>query len=196
MLRRTTLFGLALIGAAPLMAQMAPAQEVNLYSARHYDTDLRIYETFTRETGIRVNLIEGDGEQLLQRILSEGDNSPADLYVTVDGVKSSQGKIRVQAYRGVEQDWLEKGRWLSRIEVPAKAGTMTFCVPLPAAGTFGIAVRHDANGNGKTDLSQDGGGMSNNPSLNIFNLGKPNYRKTAFTVSGGVQSIRIRMRYM
>lgn len=123
------------------------------------------------------------------------DKGPA-AYVTVDGVKSSQGKIRVQAYRGVEQDWLEKGRWLSRIEVPAKAGTMTFCVPLPAAGTFGIAVRHDANGNGKTDLSQDGGGMSNNPSLNIFNLGKPNYRKTAFTVSGGVQSIRIRMRYM
>ena len=123
------------------------------------------------------------------------DKGPA-VYVTVDGVKSSEGKVRVQAYRGVEQDWLKKGRWLSRIEVPAKAGTMTFCVPLPASGAYGIAVRHDANGNGKTDLSQDGGGMSNNPSINIFNLGKPSYRKTAFTVNGTVESIRIRMKYM
>ena len=106
MLRRTTLFGLALIGAAPLMAQMAPAQEVNLYSARHYDTDLRIYETFTRETGIRVNLIEGDGEQLLQRILSEGDNSPADLYVTVDGGRL-QRAVEAGVFQPVEDAYLD-----------------------------------------------------------------------------------------
>ena len=123
------------------------------------------------------------------------DKGPA-VYITVDGIKSSSGKIRVQSYRGTEGDWLEKGRWLSRIEVPAKAGSMTFCVPLPAAGTYGVAVRHDAHGNGKTDISQDGGGMSNNPGINIFNLGKPYFRKTAFAVNGGVESIRIRMRYM
>ncbi|MFN6934865.1 MAG: DUF2141 domain-containing protein [Tsuneonella sp.] len=124
-----------------------------------------------------------------------GGSGPAVL-VTVDGVKASQGKIRVQAYNGTSADWLKKGRWLNRIEVPARAGTMTFCVPVPAAGSYGIAVRHDLNGNGKTDLSEDGGGMSNNPSINIFNLGKPSYTKTAFSVGSGVKPIRIQMRYM
>jgi uncharacterized protein (DUF2141 family) len=73
------------------------------------------------------------------------------VMVTVDGVKSSSGKVRVQAYRATAADWLQKGRWLSRIEAPAKAGTMTFCVPVEAAGRYAIAVRHDVNGNGGTD---------------------------------------------
>lgn len=116
--------------------------------------------------------------------------------VTVSGVKSSDGIVRVQSYRGIKSDWLEKGRWINRIEMPAREGTMTFCMPVPASGTYGIAVRHDTNGNGKTEISQDGGAMSNNPSINIFNLGKPSYKKTAFEVSEGVTSINIRMRYM
>ena len=116
--------------------------------------------------------------------------------VTVNGVKNSSGRVRVQSYRGTEADWLEKGRWINRIEAPARAGQMTFCVPVPASGTYGIAVRHDMNGNGKTDLSKDGGGMSNNPSINIFNLGKPSYKKTAFSVQNGVKSIAIEMKYM
>lgn len=73
---------------------------------------------------------------------------------------------------------------------------MRFCMPVPAAGTYGIAVRHDANGNGDTDLTKDGGAMSNNPSINVFNLGKPSYRKTAFPVGSGVKAIRIQMHYM
>ena len=120
---------------------------------------------------------------------------PAVL-VTVDGVKASKGRIRVQSYYGTSSDWLESGRWLTRVEAPAKAGTMTFCVPVPSAGTYGIAVRHDVNGNGDTDLRSDGGAMSNNPSINIFNLGKPSYKKTAFSVGNGVKSIRVQMKYM
>ena len=118
------------------------------------------------------------------------------VMVTVDGVKSSSGKVRVQAYRATAADWLQKGRWLSRIEAPAKAGTMTFCVPVEAAGRYAIAVRHDVNGNGGTDIRTDGGAMSNNPSINIFNLGKPSYTKTGFDVGRGVKSIRVQMRYM
>jgi uncharacterized protein (DUF2141 family) len=116
--------------------------------------------------------------------------------VTVTGIKSSTGTLRVQLYRGIKQDWLATGRWLNRIEVPARAGSMTFCLPAPATGPYGVAVRHDVNNNGKTDLSQDGGGMSNNPSINIFNLGKPSYTKTVFQVGDQPASISIRMRYM
>ena len=123
-----------------------------------------------------------------------GGAGPA-VRVTINGVKSSSGRIRVQSYRGTKADWLEKGRWINRIETSAKAGTMTFCVPVPSSGTYGIAVRHDVNGNGKTDLREDGGAMSNNPSINIFNLGKPSHTKTAFSVGSGVKNISVDMRY-
>ena len=123
-------------------------------------------------------------------------SSGAAVKVQISGIESATGTIRVQSYRGTKEDWLEKGRWINRIELPAKKGSMTVCMPLPGPGTYGIAVRHDANGNGKTDISQDGGGMSNNPSINIFNLGKPSYKKTQFVVGDSVTSIGITMRYM
>lgn len=125
-----------------------------------------------------------------------GAGADSALKVTVDGVKASQGKLRIQAYRATASDWLVKGKWLSRIEVPAKAGTMSFCLPVPVSGTYGVAVRHDLNGNGDTDIMADGGGMSNNPSINVFNLGKPSYTKVGVPVGDGVKSIRIQMRYM
>jgi iron(III) transport system substrate-binding protein len=57
---------------------------VNLYSARHYDSDNEIYQAFADATGIRVNLIEAEADPLIERIKSEGANSPADVLVTVD----------------------------------------------------------------------------------------------------------------
>ncbi len=118
------------------------------------------------------------------------------LLVTVTGVKASSGKIRVQTYRANKAEWMEKGKWLHRIEVPAKAGSMSFCLPVPEAGTYGVAVRHDVNGNGKTDFGDDGGGISNDPSINIFNLGKPSYTKVGVAVRNEVKSIRITMKYL
>ncbi len=57
---------------------------VNIYSSRHYDTDLRLYSDFTDQTGIKVNRIEAKSNALLERIKSEGELSPADLLITVD----------------------------------------------------------------------------------------------------------------
>jgi iron(III) transport system substrate-binding protein len=70
---------------AAVLALPVSAAEVNVYSARHYDADLSIYEAFTKETGIEVNIIEGSGDELLERLLAEGTASPADILVTVDG---------------------------------------------------------------------------------------------------------------
>jgi len=61
-----------------------PGEEVNIYSSRHYDTDLQLYNQFTEETGIRINLIEGSSDELIERIRNEGVNSPADIVITVD----------------------------------------------------------------------------------------------------------------
>ena len=126
--------------------------------------------------------------------LCSSGKGPA-VMVTVNGISKSTGKIRIQSYRATDAEWLEKGKWLNRIEAPARAGTMRFCMPVPATGSYGIAVRHDVNNNGKTDIMSDGGAMSNNPSLNIFNLGKPSYKKVAINVGPGVEAISITMRY-
>ena len=60
------------------------AEEVNLYTNRHYDTDEEILNRFTEETGIEVNVLKGDSDQLIERIAREGENSPADLLITAD----------------------------------------------------------------------------------------------------------------
>ncbi|MGI8936352.1 Fe(3+) ABC transporter substrate-binding protein [Leptolyngbya sp. BC1307] len=59
-------------------------QVINLYSARHYDIDEQLYEEFTAETGIQVNILEGNPDELIERINSEGAQSPADVFVAVD----------------------------------------------------------------------------------------------------------------
>lgn len=71
---------LAALGAAAA----ANAAEVNVYSSRHYDTDKALYENFTAATGIKVNLIEGKDDELIERMRNEGVNSPADMLITVD----------------------------------------------------------------------------------------------------------------
>ena len=71
----------ALLAAAPARAQDAV---LNLYSARHYQTDEALYANFTKATGIRINRIEAGDEQLLERLRSEGANSPADVLLIVD----------------------------------------------------------------------------------------------------------------
>lgn len=65
-------------------SQVSPQSVINLYSARHYDTDNALYESFTQKTGIKVNLVEAEADQLIERIQSEGANSPADVLITVD----------------------------------------------------------------------------------------------------------------
>lgn len=121
MLDRITLLPLALLAAA-LVALPASAQEkvLNLYTARHYQTDEALYANFTRQTGIRVNRIEGGEDALFERIKNEGANSPADVFITVDvgrlwraeqaGVfaklKSPALESRVpSAYRDPEGQW-------------------------------------------------------------------------------------------
>ncbi len=63
---------------------VAGAGEVNIYSARHYPADDELFGLFTRQTGIKVNIIQGKAEELMQRLKLEGDASPADVLITVD----------------------------------------------------------------------------------------------------------------
>jgi iron(III) transport system substrate-binding protein len=81
------------IAAAALAAGTADAAEqnvLNLYTARHYQTDERLYSQFTQQTGIRVNRIEGKEDELLERLRNEGAHGPADVFITVDAARLGQ----------------------------------------------------------------------------------------------------------
>src|SRR5262245_17041542 len=84
-----------------------------------------------------------DGQRIGNDLRRCDGDGPA-VRVTVTSIRSSTGTIRVQSYHGTASEWLVSGRWLARIEVPARQGTMAFCVPVGSGGTYGIAVRHDA----------------------------------------------------
>jgi iron(III) transport system substrate-binding protein len=68
----------------------AEGQEIGVYSGRHYNTDKDLYRQFTARTGIRVKLLEGKDDALIQRVRSEGRNSPADVLVLVDAARLDQ----------------------------------------------------------------------------------------------------------
>ncbi|ALS77989.1 MULTISPECIES: Fe(3+) ABC transporter substrate-binding protein [Planococcus] len=72
--------------------ETAESKEVNLYTARHYDVDDELYKKFEEETGIKVNLIKGDADELLERIKREGDGTEADLFLTADAGRLYRAK--------------------------------------------------------------------------------------------------------
>ncbi|MER3431910.1 MAG: Fe(3+) ABC transporter substrate-binding protein [Leptolyngbya sp. ERB_1_1] len=89
---------------------IAANRVLNLYSARHYDSDNAIYEGFTKKTGIKVNLVEAEADKLIERIKSEGTNSPADVLLTVDS-----GRL----WRAQQENLLQ----------PVKSSVLTAAIP-------------------------------------------------------------------
>ena len=65
--------------------------EINIYSQRHYNVDEIQYQNFEKLTGIKVNVTKANADELIQRMKNEGENSPADLFITVDVGKLWQG---------------------------------------------------------------------------------------------------------
>lgn len=84
--------GLSVPAASPALAE----EVVNLYTARHYDSDEAVYDAFTAKTGIEVRTIEADADALLARIQREGALSSADVFLAVDA-----GRLQLAVDRGV-----------------------------------------------------------------------------------------------
>ncbi len=72
---------LGLGGGAPAEAE---DKVLNIYTSRHYQTDEALYQAFTEATGIEINRLVGKDDALIERLRSEGANSPADILITVD----------------------------------------------------------------------------------------------------------------
>jgi iron(III) transport system substrate-binding protein len=119
MMRRPLLF---LVAVAAVHALPARAQEkvLNVYSARHYQTDEKLYSNFTAKTGFKVNRIEGKEDELLERLKNEGAHGPADVFITVDAARLGQAdalglflplKSKVLAERIPEN--MRTGTWIA-----------------------------------------------------------------------------------
>ncbi len=138
---RTLLARVAALALLTLpLAAAAQEKVLNLYTARHYQTDEALYANFTRQTGIKINRIEGQEDPLLERIRNEGANSPADVFITVDvgrlwraqqagvfaPVKSKVLESRIPAnYRDPNGEWFgfsARGRVIAYNKTAVKAG--------------------------------------------------------------------------
>lgn len=92
-MRSSHVLSLALLLVASLAPhRWAQAQVVNLYLARHYETDEALYRDFTLTTGIKVNRIEAGDDAFIERIRNEGTNSPADVLIIVDAARLSRAQ--------------------------------------------------------------------------------------------------------
>ncbi len=116
--------------AIPLLAvsavQAAEEPVLNLYSARHYQTDEALYAGFTKSTGIKVNRIEASDDQLVERLKNEGASSPADLLLIVDAARLWQAQ-QMGLFQPVTSTLLSE-------RVPAKYRD-------PAGNWFGFSYR-------------------------------------------------------
>lgn len=86
------LLGLAFVSLG--LGSVHAGEEVNLYTNRHYDTDKEILNEFTKETGIEVNVLKGDSDQLIERMAREGESTSADLLITADAGRLHRAKKR------------------------------------------------------------------------------------------------------
>jgi iron(III) transport system substrate-binding protein len=74
------------LGAGVMISRHSLAQgaTLNLYSARHYNTDQALYGNFSDLTGVKINRIDAEPDPLVERLRSEGDKSPCDVFITTD----------------------------------------------------------------------------------------------------------------
>ena len=82
---------------------------MNVYSARHYQTDEALYGDFTKQTGVKINRIEPGDEPLLERLKAEGNNSPADVVLLVDAARLWRAQIE-GLFQPVESKVVERAR--------------------------------------------------------------------------------------
>lgn len=81
------------------------ANEVNVYSHRHYDTDKQLFKMFEEKTAIKVNVVKADANALIKRLESEGEKSPADVLITVDAGRLYQAKSK-DLFQAIDSNFL------------------------------------------------------------------------------------------
>ena len=129
--------GFAIVGlfTTLLIANSVFANEVNIFSARHYDSDVQLYEKFTARTGIKVNVVSGKSGALEKRIIAEGGT--ADLYITADAGRlgafqnNLQGGLTSPAIKSAVPSNFRTSKWVGI----AKRARIVYFAPSRVTGS-------------------------------------------------------------
>ena len=117
----------------------------------------------------------------------------------INGFAARSGVVRVQLYGNNAANFLEKKKYLQRVDVAVpRSGSVDICIPVPRAGAYALSVRHDMNSNGKSD-KKDGGGFSGNPEVSFWDLvfkRKPDISKALFSVGTGPKIVPVTLNYV
>ncbi len=122
------------------------AKEVNIFSARHYDSDVQLYEKFTAKTGIKVNVVSGKSGALEKRIIEEGADSKADLYITADAGRlgafesNLQGGLTSKAIKSAVPNNFRTSKWTGI----AKRARIIYFAPERVSGSELVGLTYES----------------------------------------------------
>ncbi len=175
------------------LAGVSFANEVNIFSARHYDSDIQLYGKFTAKTGIKVNVVSGKSKVLEKRIIEEGADCVADLYITADAGRLGaakakgmlQGGLTSEAIKSVVPKNFRSSHWVGI----AKRARIVYFAPERVSGAELAGLTYESLADPKWK-----GRLVIRKSNNIYNqslvasLIKNNGKKAAGTWAEGVVS--------
>jgi len=124
-------------------------------------------------------------------------DDPVRLQIAAAGLRSAKGNVTILLYGDSKEDFLKKGGRLARIRVPAQAGEMRVCIPVPVPGSYALSLYHDEDGNHRLTknwlgLPTEGYGFSRDAAVS-YRL--PHLEEAVFTALPGDTSVRITVRY-
>ncbi len=175
------------------LAGVSCSNEVNIFSARHYDSDIQLYGKFTAKTGIKVNVVSGKSKVLEKRIIEEGADCVADLYITADAGRLGaakakgmlQGGLTSEAIKSVVPKNFRSSHWVGI----AKRARIVYFAPERVSGAelSGLTYESLADPKWKGRLVIRKSNNIYNQSL-VASLVKNNGKKAAGTWAEGVVS--------
>lgn len=120
------------------------------------------------------------------------------IHVVINGLKHRKGTVRIRLFGGDPKTYFDKRYALQRVEFATPdSGSVEYCIMVPRPGTYAVDIRHDTNGNGKSDTA-DGAGVSGNPNVSMLDVifkKKPPATKVQINVGNGSTSTTIVVKY-
>lgn len=125
-------------------------------------------------------------------------NSGSAIHVKITGLTSRKGTVRIRLFGGDPNTYFDKKHALQRVEFATPdSGSVEYCVKAPRPGIYAVDVRHDTNGNGKSDKA-DGAGVSGNPNVSMLDVifkKKPPAKKVQIKVGDQAAFTTIAVKY-
>lgn len=125
------------------------------------------------------------------------ETAGVNLLIAVTGVRNARGAISINLYPDAPDDFMKKGKWVERVRVPAQAGEVSACMPVPQSGRYAVSLFHDENndrrlGRNWIGIPSEGYGFSRDAPTP---LRLPHFEEAVITTGPGINRLRIKMRY-